>query len=59
MSEINSSQIEPSLDQQRIVITSVSGLIGRILFNYLIKRYPIKCQVFDLDQHVHISSPYQ
>lgn len=47
------------LNQQRILITGVSGLIGRILFNYLTKTYPEKYQVFGLDQHTDISSRYQ
>ncbi|CAF1084717.1 unnamed protein product [Rotaria sordida] len=55
MAEINSNRIESSLDQQRILITGVSGLIGRILFNYLTTKY----QVFGLDQHTNISPKYQ
>ena len=51
--------METLLDQQRILITGVSGLIGRILFNYLIKTYPNKYQVFGVDQHKDISSQYQ
>ncbi len=51
MSEINSNK-------QKILITGVSGLIGRILFNYLTKTYPDKYQIFGLDQHMNISSRY-
>ena len=52
MSEIN-------LNKQRILITGVSGLIGRILFNYFTKTYPEKYEVFGLDQHMNISSRYK
>jgi nucleoside-diphosphate-sugar epimerase len=56
MTEINT---ESSSNQQRILITGVSGLIGRILFNHLINTYPTKYQVFGLDQHTNVSSRYQ
>jgi nucleoside-diphosphate-sugar epimerase len=56
MTEIN---IEQFSNQQRILITGVSGLIGRILFNYLTKTYPTKYEVFGLDQHMNISWQYQ
>jgi nucleoside-diphosphate-sugar epimerase len=56
MTDINT---EASLNQQRILITGVSGLIGRILFNYLTEKYPNKYQVFGLDRHTNISSRYQ
>jgi nucleoside-diphosphate-sugar epimerase len=52
MSEINSNK-------QRILITGVSGLIGRILFNYFTKTYPDKYETFGLDQHMNISSRYE
>jgi nucleoside-diphosphate-sugar epimerase len=55
MTDINT---EASLNQQRILITGVSGLIGRILFNYLTETYPNKYQVFGLDRHTNISSRY-
>ncbi len=47
------------MNQQRILITGVSGLIGRILFNYLTKTYPNKYQVFGLDRHTNMSPRYQ
>ena len=53
MSENNSNK-----NKQRILITGVSGLIGRILFNYLSKTYPDKYEIFGLDQHTNISSRY-
>jgi nucleoside-diphosphate-sugar epimerase len=59
MSEINSNRIETSSDQQRILVTGVSGLIGQVIFNYLTKTYPTKYQVFGLDQHMKPSSRYQ
>ena len=52
MSEINSNK-------QRILITGVSGLIGRILFNHFTKTYPEKYEVFGLDQNMNISARYQ
>jgi nucleoside-diphosphate-sugar epimerase len=58
MSEMNSNQNKNSSNKQRILITGVSGLIGRILFNYLTKTYPDKYEVFGLDQHLNISSRY-
>ena len=44
------------MNKQRILITGVSGLIGRILFGYFstCEEY----EVFGLDQHLHISSRY-
>jgi UDP-glucose 4-epimerase len=56
MSEIN---LESSSNQEHILITGVSGLMGRILFNHLTKTYPDKYQVFGVDQHMNISSRYQ
>ncbi len=50
---------ERNCNQQRILITGVSGLIGRILFNYLTKMYTNKYQIFGLDLHMNISSRYQ
>jgi nucleoside-diphosphate-sugar epimerase len=47
------------LDHQRILITGVSGLVGRVLFNHLTKTYPNKYEVFGLDQHTNISSRYE
>ena len=44
------------MNQQRILITGVSGLVGRILFNYL-----LNCEeydVFGLDQHMNVSPRY-
>jgi nucleoside-diphosphate-sugar epimerase len=46
-------------NKQRILITGVSGLIGRILFKYLTKTYPDKYEVFGLDQHMKVSGRYQ
>ncbi len=59
MSEMNSNENKKSSNKQRILITGVSGLIGRILFNYLSKTYPQQYEVFGLDQHLNISSRYQ
>ena len=59
MSKINFNEMKSSLEEQRILITGVSGLIGRILFNHLTKTYHTKYQVFGLDQHMNISSRYQ
>jgi len=50
---------ESTLNQQRILITGVSGLIGTFLFNYLTETYPNKYQVFGLDRHTNISPRYQ
>jgi len=52
-------KMESSSNEERILITGVSGLIGRILFNYLTETYPTKYQVFGLDQHMNISQRYQ
>ena len=46
-------------DQERILVTGVSGLIGRILFNHLQNTSRTQRQVFGLDQHMNISSRYQ
>ncbi|CAF3516906.1 unnamed protein product [Rotaria sp. Silwood1] len=59
MTEIYDNKLEVSSNQQRILITGVSGLIGRILFNYLTEKYPIKYKIFGLDQHLNISPRYQ
>lgn len=59
MTEINNNKLEASSAQQRILITGVSGLVGRILFNYLTEKYPMKYQVFGLDQHTNVSTRYQ
>jgi nucleoside-diphosphate-sugar epimerase len=59
MSQMNSNQNKKCFNKQRILITGVSGLIGRILFNYLTKTYPDKYEIFGLDQHLNISSRYQ
>ena len=59
MSEILSDQKESSSDKQRILITGVSGLIERILFNHLIRTYPDKYEVLGLDQHTDISLRYR
>jgi len=56
MTEIKS---QSSSNQEQILITGVSGLIGRILFKYLTETYPNKYQVFGLDRHANISSRYQ
>lgn len=42
-------------NMDRILITGVSGVVGRILFNHLIEKY----QVFGIDQHKNISTRYQ
>jgi len=52
MAEINPNQL-------RILITGVSGLVGRVLSNYLRTTYPTKYQVFGVDQHMNISTRYQ
>lgn len=51
MSEINSYE-------KRILITGVSGLVGRILFNYLFEKYPSKYYLLGLDQHLERSPRY-
>lgn len=48
-----------NLNQHRILITGVSGLIGRILFNYLTKKYNEIYDIYGLDQHMNISSRYK
>ena len=50
---------EKNSNKQRILITGVSGLIGRILFNYLTRTYPEKYEIFGLDQHTNVSLRYQ
>jgi len=46
-------------NRQRILITGVSGLIGRILFHHLTTTASTEYEVFGLDQHTNISSRYQ
>ncbi|CAF1412625.1 unnamed protein product [Adineta steineri] len=53
------NKINFSSHPQRILITGVSGLVGRILFNHLTLTYSTKYEVFGLDQHLNISSRYQ
>ena len=52
---MNERNLPHSSNKKRILITGVSGLIGRILFNYLTNQY----EVFGLDRHMNISSRYQ
>lgn len=59
MTEINKNFMESCSNQQRILITGVSGLIGAILFNHLTENYSRKYQVVGLDQHVNLSTRYQ
>lgn len=59
MSEIQPDQKDRSSDQQRILITGVSGLVGRMLFNHLTKTYSNEYDVLGLDQHMNISPRYQ
>ncbi|CAF1037191.1 unnamed protein product [Rotaria sordida] len=51
----NNNKLESSSYQQRILITGISGLIRNILFNYLIKKYSTKYEIFGLDQHLNMS----
>jgi nucleoside-diphosphate-sugar epimerase len=51
------TQINPN--QLRILITGVSGLVGRVLSNHLRTKYPTKYKVFGVDQHMNISTRYQ
>lgn len=51
---MNERNLPHSSNKKRILITGVSGLIGRILFNYLTNQY----EVFGLDRHMNISSRY-
>ncbi|CAF1209756.1 unnamed protein product [Rotaria sordida] len=51
----NNNKLESSSYQQRILITGISGLIGNILFNYLMKKYSTKYEIFGLDQHLNMS----
>jgi nucleoside-diphosphate-sugar epimerase len=59
MTEINSDNNNSCSNQQRILITGASGLVGRVLFHYLMKTYPTKYQVFGLDQHTNVSTRYK
>ena len=59
MAEINSTRTQSPAHKQNILITGVSGLIGRLLCDHLTKTHPTKYQVFGLDQHMDISSRYQ
>ena len=48
-----------SSDQQRILITGVSDLIGRPLLRHLSENYPEKYYVIVLEQHKNLSPRYQ
>src|SRR5689334_9573515 len=43
----------------RVLITGVSGLVGRAFFDYLTKTHPTKYEVFGMDLHLNISSRYR
>jgi nucleoside-diphosphate-sugar epimerase len=47
-----------SSDQQIILITGVSGLIGRLLFRHLPENYPEKYHIIGLDKHLNLSPRY-
>lgn len=55
---MNERNLPQLLNKKRILITGVSGLIGRILFNHLTDHHSNQYEVFGLDQHTHISSRY-
>jgi len=43
----------------RILITGVAGVVGRILFNYLTEKSSNKYQVFGIDRHKNVSTRYE
>ena len=44
---------------KRVLVTGASGLIGRLIFNYLNTQIPLKYDVYGLDITTDISSRYE